>query len=195
MKTYLYMVRHAKSPFYANAEETRGLSAEGEQDARTVADILSGVDVAAIYSSPYRRAVQTVEEIARQRKMEIILEHDLRERDLAAPDYVFDDFQAAIQAVFDNPSFAHPGGESNEAARKRAIGVLLRILQKHTGKHVVIGTHGNILTIMLQHFDPKYGLSFWKQTTSPDLYQLVFEADRLVTVNRLWNPIAANSLD
>jgi hypothetical protein len=36
----------------------------------------------------------------------------------------------------------------------------------------VISTHGNLLSMMLHHFDPTVDFTFWKSMTLPDIYQL-----------------------
>jgi len=59
MKTWIYFVRHAASPFYPGDERNRGLSEQGWRDAVRVAELLrhEGIDV--IASSSYARAVET----------------------------------------------------------------------------------------------------------------------------------------
>ena len=186
MITHIYMVRHAESPFTPDQEERRGLSEKGWADARKVADRLKPEQIDVFISSNYARALQTIEEAARQQNQAIITEPRFRERELASWDYPFADFEQGIKQVFDNPSFAYPGGESNEVARERGIAALKDVLDHHRGKKIVIGTHGNIMTIMMNHYDKQYDFDFWKKTTKPDIYKLSFEVDALVNVERLW---------
>ena len=71
-------------------ENDRPLAVAGRRDAERLADELAAEAVAAIYSSPYPRAVQTVEPLARRLGIEIRLVDDLRERLLslgALPDW------------------------------------------------------------------------------------------------------------
>ena len=65
--------------------------------------------------------------------------------------------------------------------------MLKEILNKHIGKSVVIGTHGDIMTLMLQHYDQRFDYHFWLGTTLPDIYRAEFEEGRLVNIARLWN--------
>ncbi|MCA1291939.1 histidine phosphatase family protein [Paenibacillus sp. alder61] len=88
--------------------------------------------------------------------------------------------------LFENSSFAFPEGESNEEAQKRATKVILNILNKYEGKNIVIGTHGDIMTLMMNHFDPQYDYQFWRTTTMPDIYKAVFQGQKLVSTTRLW---------
>ncbi|MGG1658749.1 histidine phosphatase family protein [Brevibacillus sp. NRS-1366] len=186
MITQIYMVRHAESPFSPDQEETRGLSEKGWQDARKVAEILEAEQIDVFISSHYARAKQTIEAAARQQKCEIIIEPRFRERDLAAWDYPFDDFEQAIAKVFDNPDFAYPGGESNTVAGNRGVVALREVVENHRGKKLAIGIHGNIMTIIMNHYDKQYDFAFWKKTTKPDIYKLSFENNTLTSVERLW---------
>ena len=56
------------------------------------------------------------------------------------------------------------------------------------GQKIAIGTHGNIMTIILNYFDKNYGYDFWLQTSKPDIYKLEFDGIELLRVNRLWEP-------
>ncbi|WP_173611463.1 histidine phosphatase family protein [Brevibacillus sp. M2.1A] len=56
--------------------------------------------------------------------------------------------------------FAFAGGESNEVAGERGIATFQEVLDHHQGKKVAIGIHGNIMTIIMNHYDPSYDFSF-----------------------------------
>ncbi|WP_410720301.1 histidine phosphatase family protein [Brevibacillus sp. SIMBA_076] len=71
-------------------------------------------------------------------------------------------------------------------ARSRAVAALQEILDRYRGKKIAIGTHGNIMTIMMNHYDKQYDFAFWKKTTMPDIYKLSFDEDTLVNVKHLW---------
>lgn len=54
--------------------------------------------------------------------------------------------------------------------------------------NVYFRTHGDIMTLMLNHFDSRYGFDFWEATSMPDIYKLEFdEKNSLRSVSRLWN--------
>lgn len=186
MQTYIYLVRHAESPFRVNAEETRGLSEKGWRDAERVADILQAEGIDAFVSSSYQRAIQTVQPAAQRMGKPIAIDARFRERELAHPEMVFADFLQAVERLYADPAYAHPGGESNSAARERGVAALLDLLAAHRGQRVAVGTHGNIMTLIMSHFDDRYDFTFWKQTTQPDVYRLTFDEDALTGVTRLW---------
>lgn len=78
------------------------------------------------------------------------------------------------------------GGESNKTAQKRATDSLLQVLDRNKGKNLVIGTHGNIMVLMMNYFDNRYGFDFWKCLEMPDIYKLSFEENKLMEVERIW---------
>jgi 2,3-bisphosphoglycerate-dependent phosphoglycerate mutase len=84
----------------------------------------------------------------------------------------YNDFFKAVEVTWRNPSFAHPGGESSFMALKRGIAVVHRVLEKHPGQQIVLSTHGNLMALILQSFDPSVYFIFWKSLTMPDVYKL-----------------------
>jgi len=58
--TTLYFIRHAESDTSVTDDRTRPLTVKGHTDCALVADYLSDKIIDAIYSSPYKRAVDTI---------------------------------------------------------------------------------------------------------------------------------------
>lgn len=142
------------------------------------------VNIDAVISSPYKRAVQTVEGVAKTLGKEIEMINDFRERTLSSVPVV--DFQTAITQVWENPQFALDGGESNAVAQERGVNITYQILEKYKGKNVVIGTHGNIMVLIMNYFNEKYDFTFWQNLDMPDIYKCTFKDRELVNVQRLW---------
>ena len=76
LQTDLYFVRHAHST-YTPDELGRPLSERGFTDANTVTDLLKRKAIDYVYSSPYKRAIQTVKGIAKYIGKEIELVEDV----------------------------------------------------------------------------------------------------------------------
>jgi 8-oxo-dGTP diphosphatase len=67
-----YVVRHAKAGsrgHWTGDDRQRPLSKKGIKQAEALVEILAPFPIAAIYSSPFLRCVQTVEPLARARKL------------------------------------------------------------------------------------------------------------------------------
>ncbi len=183
----LYLVRHAHAEW--TPDENRLLSAQGSEDANRVANILYEYPISAIYSSPARRACQTIAPLANRLGLSIHMVPDLQERRLG--DGVFEDFFKAVEVTWLNPSFAHPGGESSLTAQKRGTAVVQQLLEKHPAEHVVLSTHGNLMALVLQAFDPSVDFLFWKSLTMPDVYKLNINQFGKGMMQRLWQDVDA----
>jgi Histidine phosphatase superfamily (branch 1) len=79
------LIRHADpvkpSALHTN-EYTRPLTPEGVQDALKLVETLKNLEIDAAYSSPYLRAIQTIEPVAQARALKIQTIEDLREHAL-----------------------------------------------------------------------------------------------------------------
>ncbi|MGB5817393.1 MAG: histidine phosphatase family protein [Thermoanaerobaculia bacterium] len=180
--TVLYLVRHAHSAW--SLDDDRPLSSAGQEAAERVAEVLASRPLTAIHASSERRARQTVEPLAVEKGLPVQPEDGLRERRLM--DVETADFRAAVKRTWDEPDFAYPGGESNATARRRGLEVVRRIVEQHPDGEVVVGTHGNLLALVLQHFDPSVGFDFWESLTMPDIIRFEVEGDKLEGWERVW---------
>ncbi len=183
MLTNLYFIRHAHSS-YTPDEWERPLSEKGNNDAERILALIQPDNIDVVVSSPYKRAVQTVEGVAQHYNLEIEIFEDLKERKLTGKPA--EDFTAAITKVWEEPNFAWEGSESNMEAQARGVKVIQHLLKKYEGKNVAIGTHGNIMVLIMNHFDKQYDFSFWNGLDMPDIYKLRFDGEVLVGVSRLW---------
>lgn len=181
--TNLFFVRHAHST-YTTDELGRPLSERGFNDADKVTELLKSEEINIVISSPYMRAIQTVEGIANYFDKGIEIVDDYKERTLTT--VPAEDFLFAITKVWEDYNFSWEGGESNLVAQKRGVNITHQILDKYKGKNIVIGTHGNIMVLIMNYFDKKYDFTFWKCLAMPDIYKLTFDGNNLVSVKRVW---------
>ncbi|MFC5405819.1 histidine phosphatase family protein [Cohnella soli] len=182
MNTFIYFVRHAESPYIPGEERSRGLSDRGKSDALKISRILKHVGIEIFISSPYERAIQTINDAAGNN--EILLFEDLRERRIGIiTDNKFKESKLRVYQDFD---FSFPEGESSKHAQQRAIKTIMDLLSTYNGKKIVIGTHGDIMTLILNYFDKSYNFEFWESTTMPDIYILEFEGIKMIKVTREW---------
>jgi 2,3-bisphosphoglycerate-dependent phosphoglycerate mutase len=185
MRTIIYFIRHAESQYIEGQERLRGLSEQGIRDALQVQQTLQNEAIDVFVSSPYERAVQTIKPLAEDMRKEIVIVEELRERTIGELGGL--NFQKAKQNVYQDFQLAFAGGESSAEAQTRGAQALGILLEEYKGKTVVIGTHGDIMTLMLNHFDPQqYNYEFWQSTSMPDIYKAEFEGKRLLRVTREW---------
>jgi len=77
-----FVVRHAKAgsrSHWTGDDRKRPLSKKGQQQAEAIASRLGNLRVAAIFSSPYLRCVQTVEPLSRKLSLEVTQAIELAE--------------------------------------------------------------------------------------------------------------------
>lgn len=181
--TVFYVIRHAYAVWAP--EEQRPLSSKGHEDARRVAELLCDLPITRIFSSPYQRARQTVEPLAMQLDLPIQVEPDLRERKLG-DEVKGDDFLTSVRKTWQDPTFFLPGGESNAAGQLRGVAVVQRLREQFPYEHLVLSTHGNLMALILQHYDPGVDYIFWKALTMPDIYSMSFFQAGKPVISRLW---------
>ncbi|MHA6531207.1 histidine phosphatase family protein [Paenibacillus sp. BAC0078] len=184
MKTTIYLIRHAESPYAEGQERARGLSEQGKADAERIRTILQKKPIDLLFSSPYARAIHTLQPLADELHKEIVLVEGLRERGIG--DIADMSFTNAKRSVYEDFSVAFEGGESSIEAQARGIRELKLFLEKYAGSTLAIGTHGDIMTLMMNYFDSQYGFEFWQSTTMPDIYRLDFVGKELMEITREW---------
>jgi 2,3-bisphosphoglycerate-dependent phosphoglycerate mutase len=183
MRTYAYLIRHAHS-VYTSEELERPLSERGLKDAKIVTELLSAENITHVVSSPYKRAIQTVEGTASYFGLSISINEGLKERILA--DGPVDNFDGIILKAWEDFDFSMPQGETGNTAQKRGVQAFTDILDKYSGGNIVIGTHGNIMVLIMNYYDKKYNYDFWTNLEMPDIYKLSFENGKLEEVKHIW---------
>lgn len=161
----------------------RGLSQAGRQQSERVADLLEGHDVAAIISSPYTRAIQTVQPLADRLRMPVEIDPDLRERRLSSRP--LEDFKASLEATWRDFDLVHPGGESSAAAQIRVARAIRRTAALGGSRDIVIATHGNALSLFLRTLDARVDFAFWNGMSLPDVYAVDTRPDAW-SYRRVW---------
>ncbi|PBB05575.1 histidine phosphatase family protein [Salimicrobium humidisoli] len=184
MLTNLYFVRHAHS-VYTPDERGRPLSDRGLTDAAIVTELLKKESISRVVSSPYKRAFQTVEGIAGHINKDVEVIENLKERLLAGQP--MEDFTAAITKVWEDFDFSWKGGESNRVAQQRGVDAVSQLLKDSPAENIVIGTHGNLMALIINYFDADCGFAFWKELAMPDIYKLSFEGEKFIHMKRLWS--------
>jgi 2,3-bisphosphoglycerate-dependent phosphoglycerate mutase len=114
--------------------------------------------------------MQTVMPLARRRGLAVGELFDLRERALGA--YRCASFSEAMAASWSDFDLIHPGGESSRAAQARVRDLVEQLAHRHQSQAVVLATHGNLLALLLNTFDRRVDVDFWKSLAFPDVFEL-----------------------
>ena len=170
MHNTYYFIRHAHSN-YTPDEINRPLSDKGLESLEKL-DFLADKPITAIYSSPYQRAIQTVEPLAQSLKLAIQTDKRLIERKLSSQAIADQDFEEAFMQLWSRPTLSLAGGESNQQAQQRALTFLHELESKHQNEEIIISSHGNLICILLSAFDSSIDYNFWHNLSMPDLLVL-----------------------
>jgi 2,3-bisphosphoglycerate-dependent phosphoglycerate mutase len=173
------LVRHAEpvAPGTAGYDEfTRPLTAKGMRDAERLSETLAGMRIDGAYSSPYLRARQTIEPIARARGLTIETVDDLRERLLSAVEVA--DWRSHLRRSWEDFGYAAAGGESGRIAQARVMRVLDTIASRHRVGTVILASHGNLIALALHAVMAGVDYEFWESIPTPAVFRLVREGDR-----------------
>lgn len=159
--TRLLLIRHGHND-YLNANRLAGrtpgvhLNEKGRGQAQALAIRLAAVQIAAIYSSPMERAIETAEPAAASHGLQVQIVDDLNETDCGEwtgktiEELAKTDTWPGIQHY---PSgTAHPGGESITAVQARMVRALNAIATAHPGQTVVAVSHSDPLKAALAHY-------------------------------------------
>src|SRR4029453_12857654 len=116
-ETTIYLIRHAHAEW--REDDSRPLSIGGIKAAQVVAERLSDRPIAAVYTSPSRRSVETVEPLARCLGLRPEVVPDLREREL--PAVPPEEFEALVREAWSSPDQSPRGGGPNARAPIRGF--------------------------------------------------------------------------
>lgn len=162
----LFLVRHGRSDFASNDLRLtpRGdqwdppLSAEGREQARLLGRrlFLMHPRPAAVYSSPFRRALETVAPYVERSGAEVHLEEDLGEayigewENTSFEEIIASDEQMLHRFRDQDAIWRHaPGAEAVDDLRKRVRGAIETILQRHPDGNVLVVAHGGVINAYL----------------------------------------------
>ena len=177
---HLYLVRHCQSE---SQQPEASLTIEGRTQAEALANFLVGRSIERIVSSTYARARESIEPFAKRIGLGIEFDDRLVEHRLSARD--LPDWMDKLRQSFEDMDIAFEGGESSRAAMERAVSFVSQIL-KHDTQRTAIVTHGKLMTLLLKHFDERFGFEDWKKLTNPDVFLVKRDRRLSWNVERLW---------
>ena len=181
MHKVLYIIRHCQA---TGQEPGSSLTAVGRNQAEALAHFLSSSKIERIVSSPFRRAIQSIEPLAHSLHLEIETDERLIERVLGdtSPSH----WLICLRETFADLDLSFPGGESSKAATQRAVSAIHDILDCEQQTTALV-SHGNLSTLLLHHFDKTISFSTWEHMTNPDVFRVRLSSGKAI-VEHAWQP-------
>ena len=175
----IYIVRHCRAEGQAyNAP----LTETGFKQAAELDTFFNEIHVERIISSPYKRAVQSIKPLSERLNVDIELNGQLKERVLSTEP--LSDWFEKLRTTFENPEIKFAGGESSIEAVNRIIEVVEDVLNSEL-ENTVIVTHGNVMALLLNHYNKQFGFNEWANLGNPDVYLLNANSNG-ITFERIW---------
>ncbi|HDR7621338.1 TPA: histidine phosphatase family protein [Bacillus mycoides] len=176
----IIVIRHCSA---TGQERNAELTNMGRDQSNTVATFLmvNHLQIDHIISSPFVRAIDSIRPYALQANLSIQEDERLAERILSTVS--MDDWLQKLEYTFTNIDIAFSGGESTKQAMDRPISLIQEVLKLEHDTTLLV-THGNLLTLILKHFNHTIGFDTWKTLTNPDIYEITLDEQSII--KQLW---------
>ena len=168
--TDILLLRHAEpesAGLYIGRGSDPDLSPKGLCDAEEISSILSKEKPDRIYSSPLKRAGETIAPTARKSGLEVIISEGLAEMDFGEWEGLgWKEIEKRDPEIWrswlDNPwKVPPPGGETLKVLQERVIASLNDILSRHHDGKILIASHGGPIRSILGHVLFLEPIAFW----------------------------------
>lgn len=180
MVKVLYIARHAKAE---GQEPEATLTSDGRAEAVRLAQAFATSGIDRIVTSTFRRAIESIEPLARHLGLPVETDERLNEANLSGINYP--DWPLKLAATFDDDDLSYEGGESSRVATLRAKAAIESVLESPTRTPVVV-THGRLMTLLLRSYDRRFGFATWRDLSCPDLYKITLSESTRPEVVRVW---------
>jgi len=181
--TTVYFIRHAESDFNVLDDRSRPLTIKGTADCSLVTDFLQSKKIDVIYSSPYRRSVDTISGFAESIVLPIHTIEDFRECKRA----LLDDWQPYAEMQWADFSYKRSNDESLAEVQERNVAALNEVLRQHVNRNIVIGTHGLALSTIINYYDNSFVFNDFKDMVfiNPWVVKMTFNHFECVAIEKI----------
>lgn len=166
MSKNIYIVRHCEAEGQPAESQLTGM---GFKQAGELAKFFSTTPIDRIISSPFLRAIQSIEPLSKETNISIEVDERLAERTLSSVN--LPDWMEKLQATYDDLELKYEGGESSREAMDRIVSVVEEAF-KSDAENIIVVTHGNIMSLLLRNYQESFGFEEWKKLRNPDVFLL-----------------------
>jgi 2,3-bisphosphoglycerate-dependent phosphoglycerate mutase len=167
----LLLLRHAESrPDHALPEADWPLSERGREQAQLLVEALAAVRTDHLFSSPFRRALDTIAPFALWSKRAVAVDPAFAECTLRTG-YV-PDWPAPVARAWADRTHADVGCESADACQTRVVAGIDALVRRHPRGRLLVCSHGNTIGLFLNAVEPTFDFAQWQAMTMPALYEV-----------------------
>ncbi|WP_438468283.1 histidine phosphatase family protein [Streptococcus pluranimalium] len=179
---------HAEHNVNNHNDDERELTAKGLQDCQLLLDYFKDITIDRIYSSPFKRTLQTIDELANEKTLPIQIKENFRERKI--DDVWINDFNTFSQRQWQDFNYKLAKGESLQEVQDRNIQQLQEILKEQEAS-IIISLHGTAISTILNYYDHQFSFANFQAINQlmPFLVTLSFENGNLqdFSIRNLFN--------
>jgi probable phosphoglycerate mutase len=157
---HIIFLRHGQAKnnterILAGRTEGIPLTEIGIKQAEHTAELLQHMNISAIYSSPIQRAKHTAEIVGEHNSLDVTIDERLIELDMGkftgVPyDEIFTSHGNVFMKFYNGElEIAHNGVETFAEVKKRVLGIVDHVIEKHPDENVVLVTHMDPIKAML----------------------------------------------
>jgi len=175
----IYVVRHCEA---VGQSPDAQLTDKGLNQAFELCEFFSNIKIDQIIASPYKRAIESIQPLAKRLGLDVEIDRRLTERILSTKN--LSDWFEKLRSTFEDIELKYEGGESSREAMNRIVEVVEEIFSRNND-HTVVVTHGNLMSLLFMFYNKDFGFDNWKSLSNPDVFLLIKEGNK-VTFKRIW---------
>ena len=153
--TTVYFIRHAQADSDVCDQKTRPLTEKGKKDSVLLTNFLSNIPIIAVFSSPYRRTIDTVADFAK--KVDIVIQTVEDFRGIKIESVWINDYKEFFEKYWLDFTYKYSYGESFAELAERNIPALNKVINRYKNENIVISTHSVSLAVIINYYDNTFG--------------------------------------
>jgi len=167
------------------------LTEKGIDQAQKAAEFLEQMNISRIYSSPIERAKHTAEIVGKQNSVDVTIDERLIELDMGKfTGMPYDEIFSSHGNVFmkfynEELELANNGVETFSDVKKRVLGIVDHVIEKHPDENVVLVTHMDPIKAMLSTIIDLSPTNLFELIIANASLNLFREKDRKLSISGL----------
>ena len=167
------------------------LTDTGVKQAEHTAELLTHMNISAIYSSPIQRAKHTAEIVGEHNSLDVNIDDRLIELDMGKftgmpYDEIFNEHGNVFMKFYNGElEIAHQGVETFADVKKRVAGIVDHVIEKHPNQNVVLVTHMDPIKAMLSSIVDMSATNLYELIIANASLNLFREQDRKISLSGL----------
>lgn len=175
MDKTVYLVRHCQ----ATGQELQAeLTEEGKEQAKELMYFLENRNIKHIISSPFTRAIQSIQPTADTLGLQVEIDDRLAEHKLVSKN--LKDWLERIEESFQDRELKMAGGVSSHEVAKRGMELF-----EAASDGTVLATHRNMMALLLMQINGMQALKELTGMSHPDVYEVKVKRNTY-SVKRIW---------